>query len=80
MTSRVTKRTVLKELRDGQGANVMYRIEPWGRHHALYDPGGNMVCVTVYRKGAVEVVRRLGGVLAPKPSRKRPERPLVYSI
>ena len=57
-----------------------YRIEPWGRFHALYDPDGKLVCVTVYRKGAVEVVRRLGGVLAPKPKRQKPQPALSYAI
>ena len=34
-------------------------IEPYGdRYFALYD-GEELVCVTVYRKGAMEVKRRL---------------------
>jgi hypothetical protein len=36
-----------------------YTIEPWGeKFYALYD-GNDLVCVTVYKKGAVEVMRRL---------------------
>lgn len=36
-----------------------FSIDKWGnRHFALYD-GDELVCVTVYRKGAQEVKRRL---------------------
>ncbi|BDI31470.1 hypothetical protein CCAX7_35210 [Capsulimonas corticalis] len=35
------------------------RIKPYGRHWAVYDAGGDLVCLAVYRKGAREVVRRL---------------------
>jgi hypothetical protein len=58
----------------------IYRIEPWGRNFALYDPAGELVCVTVYRKGAMEVVRRLGGIVAPKPRRTKPACPIAYAI
>ena len=58
----------------------IYRIEPWGRFHALLDPHSELVCVTVYRKGAAEVVRRLGGTLAPKPRRTRAACPPIYTI
>lgn len=39
----------------------MIRIERWknGRHWAVL-MDGNLVCVCLYRKGAVEVKRRLG--------------------
>ncbi len=30
-----------------------------GRFWAVYDADGQLICVTVYRKGALEVVRRL---------------------
>lgn len=33
-------------------------IEKWDRFFALYD-GDQLVCVTVYKKGALEVKRRL---------------------
>ena len=36
-----------------------FTIEPWGeKFYALYD-GNDLVCVTVYKKGAVEVMKRL---------------------
>jgi hypothetical protein len=39
-------------------AESRYRIEPYGqRHHALYD-GKELVAVTAYKRGAVEVKRR----------------------
>ena len=30
-----------------------------GRYWAVYDPAGELVCITLYKKGAAEVVRRL---------------------
>jgi hypothetical protein len=30
------------------------------RDWMVIDPGGELVCLTVYKRGAVEVVRRLG--------------------
>ena len=35
------------------------KIEKYGRFFGVYDPEGKLVCVTVYRKGAIEVIRRL---------------------
>lgn len=36
-----------------------FSIEPWGeKYYALYD-GNDLVCVTVYKKGAVEAMRRI---------------------
>jgi hypothetical protein len=36
-----------------------FAIEPWGeKYYALYD-GNELVCVTLYKKGALEVMRRL---------------------
>ncbi len=36
-----------------------FTIEPFGeKYYALYD-GNELVCVTVYKKGALEVMRRL---------------------
>jgi hypothetical protein len=36
------------------------RIEKWLRRFwAVYDDDGELVCVTVYKKGAKEVVRRI---------------------
>jgi hypothetical protein len=37
------------------------RITPYGRYWAVYDDAGVLVCVCVYKKGALEVVRRLQG-------------------
>ena len=34
----------------------------YGRFWAVYDQADVLVCVCVYRKGALEVVRRLQGV------------------
>ena len=34
------------------------KIINWGRYFALYD-GEELICVTVYKKGAVEVKRRI---------------------
>jgi hypothetical protein len=36
-----------------------FTIEAWGeKFYALFD-GNDLVCVTVYKKGAVEVMKRL---------------------
>ena len=36
------------------------KIEKYGtRHWAVYDSDGHLICVTVYKKGAKEVLRRL---------------------
>jgi hypothetical protein len=36
-----------------------YTIEKRHRDWMVIDPRGELVCVTVYKRGAVEVVRRL---------------------
>jgi hypothetical protein len=38
-----------------------FTIEPYhgSRHWAVYDSARELVCLTVYKRGAVEVVRRL---------------------
>lgn len=39
-----------------------YAVEKYGHRKqfwALYDPSGELVCVTLYKKGALEVARRL---------------------
>jgi len=40
-----------------------YTIEKYesSRHWMVIDPHGELVCLTVYKRGAVEVVRRLAG-------------------
>ena len=44
---------------------MLYRIARYGRYFAVYDAASALVCVTVYRKGAAEVVRRLSGQVQP---------------
>ncbi len=34
-------------------------LEKYGRFWAIYDKEEKLVCVTVYKKGALEVIRRL---------------------
>ena len=36
-----------------------YTIQKWHRSWKLLDPHGELVCLTVYKKGAQEVIRRL---------------------
>jgi hypothetical protein len=36
-------------------------IEKRYRDWLVFDPAGELVCITVYKRGAMEVVRRLGG-------------------
>ena len=36
-----------------------YTIGRHGRNWTVKDPAGQLVCITAYRKGALEVVRRL---------------------
>jgi hypothetical protein len=38
-----------------------FTIEPYraSRHWAIYDADGDLVCLTVYKRGAEEVVRRV---------------------
>lgn len=38
---------------------VAFRINPRGCHWEVIDPAGKLVCLTVYKRGAKEVVRRL---------------------
>ncbi|HYW14340.1 MAG TPA: hypothetical protein VE871_20400 [Longimicrobium sp.] len=38
-----------------------YAIMRYHRHWAVVDPTDELVCITVYKRGAVEVVRRLAG-------------------
>jgi hypothetical protein len=40
-------------------ASVSGAVRCYGRFWAVYDADGALVCVAVYRKGAVEVARRL---------------------
>lgn len=36
-----------------------YEIKRRGKFWEVVDPAGELVCMTVYKRGAVEVVRRL---------------------
>ena len=38
-------------------------IRKYGRYWAVYASNGALICITVYHKGAAEVVRRLQQVL-----------------
>jgi hypothetical protein len=61
-----------------KGANVQagamqasgMQIAPRGRFWAVHDRHGQLVCVTVYKKGAREVVRRLSLISRNRPARK----------
>jgi hypothetical protein len=48
------------------------RLERRGRNWAVYD-GETLVCLTVYKKGATEVVRRLTAIRAHNPQRTTKE-------
>lgn len=47
---------------------VDYTIEKYGRFWAVYDSNACLVCLTVYKRGAIEVIRRLRGEPDPIPS------------
>ena len=36
-----------------------FDVRRYGRHWEVRDPAGKLVCLTVYRRGAAEVIRRL---------------------
>ena len=36
-----------------------FELRRYGRHWEVRDPAGQLVCLTVYRRGAAEVIRRL---------------------
>jgi hypothetical protein len=42
-----------------QRLQVFYSIQPHGRYWQVVDVAGELVCLTVYKRGAREVVRRL---------------------
>ncbi len=51
-----------------------YSIEPYGsKYYALYK-GDHLICVTVYKKGAVEVMRRLSEKERKDEIKKAPEK------
>ncbi len=52
-------------------------IKKYGfKNWALYDNNGELVCVTVYKKGALEVARRLGNDVIIKKSSIRTMQPI----
>lgn len=44
----------------GAARQVTFEIKRRDRHWEVRDPAGDLVCLTVYKCGAREVVRRLG--------------------
>jgi len=48
-----------KRLRDRVRKRGSFLIEPRGRHWAVIDTTGHLVCLTVYKCGAEEVIRRI---------------------
>jgi hypothetical protein len=56
------ERTPSLPLAQGPPPTTVYVIRKHGRAFAIADPSGTLVCMTVYLKGAFEVIRRLGGV------------------
>lgn len=55
---------------------LTYSRYKFTRFWAVYD-GDELLCVTVYLKGAMAVVERINGVRPEKPKRKRKPLPLV---
>jgi hypothetical protein len=59
----------MESLKGDTGAS---NIRRYGHFWAAYDDAGELVCVTVYKKGANEVIRRLQGLRREKPSALNP--------
>lgn len=53
------------------------RVERWkdGRAWAVYDERGELVCVALYRRGALEVARRLSPQARPAPMVRKARTP-----
>jgi hypothetical protein len=34
-------------------------VKKYGKYWAVYDTDGSLICITVYKKGAIAVLRRL---------------------
>lgn len=45
--------------RTGLSDYAPFEVRRYGRHWEVRDAAGQLVCLTVYRRGAAEVVRRL---------------------
>jgi hypothetical protein len=63
------ERTPSIPLAQAPPTNNVYVIRKHGRAFAIFDPAGNLVCMTLYLRGAFEVIRRLGGAWPSTPSR-----------
>lgn len=59
-------------MESGKGDTGASSIRRYGHFWAAYDDAGQLVCVTVYKKGAAEVVRRLQGIRNEKPTALNP--------
>lgn len=55
--------TKQKTRANGANEQAGYRIQKYGksRFWAVIDAAEELVCITVYKRGALEVVRRLAG-------------------
>jgi hypothetical protein len=55
--------TKQKTRANGANEQTGYRIQKYGksRFWAVIDAAEDLVCITVYKRGALEVVRRLAG-------------------
>lgn len=42
-----------------------YVVQRRGRFWAVFDAGETLICLTVYKRGALEVARRLGSMKSP---------------
>jgi hypothetical protein len=53
----------MRQPSDGRRASIReqadYRIQRRNRHWEVRDPVGDLVCLTAYKRGAEEVVRRM---------------------
>jgi hypothetical protein len=48
-----------REEREEGEQKTAFIMQRWGRFYGVRDPAGELVCVTVYKCGAEEVIRRL---------------------
>lgn len=45
--------------RTASSNDAPFEVRRYGRHWEVRDSSGELVCLTVYRRGAAEVIRRL---------------------
>ena len=57
----MTQETVAYPPTHGKTTTPMMSIMKHGRYWAVHDAEGALVCIAVYKKGALEVARRLQG-------------------